>query len=87
MGKMSFFNRKFEVKRYDIGLLKPPCFNMRFLFKGNAESFGQVKTNLGCMPAKKYRYEVASNTNIPIYCILTWQSNREKNNGFIMEKY
>lgn len=33
-----------------------------------------------------HRYEVASNTNIPIYCILTRQSIREKNNGFIMEK-
>lgn len=27
---------------------------MSFLFRGNGKSFDQVKTDLGCMPAKKY---------------------------------
>lgn len=56
VGKMSFlFIEDFKgIKRSDIGLLKSPYFNMSFLFEGNGKSFDWVKTDLGCMPAKKY---------------------------------
>lgn len=55
MGKMSFLFKDLKwIKRSDIVLLKLLHFNMSFLFRGNGKSFDQVKTDLGCMPAKKY---------------------------------